>query len=264
MNLPLLTQDNLPTTANTIVEEAEPVAVGFAADADDLPVAVAFGTVEVNSDISKKAAFVLVDIETLGLDHAHDPVIEFGVRVVDKYLSELARKTWLVLPGVGLASFQGMFRESAEVVREMHTKNGLYEEICDTMEGQHANYSANFQSLMAWKWLTEDLGLKSGVYPMTGSSVHFDRRFIEEQLSIFGGFFSHRNIDISSIKELCKIFNPEIYAAMKNDPRFSAENKTHRPQEDIDATLAELQFYIDNFLFVEMFEDMDGQEELSI
>jgi len=225
----------------------------------------------VDDKIKSQAEFILVDVETFGLDYQHDPVVEVGLRVTDRYLRELARKTWLILP----EDLESAWNESSDFIKDMHTKSGLIEDlrklpsqgytIDDTSHpdyGKWANYSANFQSFDAYRWLTESLDLEMDKFPMTGSSVHFDRGMIESQLLVLSGFFTHRNIDVSTIKELCRRWNPDLYNAISKYPLLQKENQRHRPQDDLNGTLHELQFYFDNFFFVEADDEAEGQISL--
>jgi len=65
---------------------------------------------------------------------------------------------------------------------------------------------------------------------------------------VLNSFFTYRNIDVSTLKELCMRFNPDLYAAIKVE--FKKEDAKHRVLPDLDATLAEFRVYLDNFLFV--------------
>ena len=227
----------------------------------------------IDPSIKEQAAYVFVDVETFGLDYQCDPVVELGIRVTDKYLKDVTRKTWLILP----EDLEDAWRSSSDFIKEMHTKSGLIDDLrvlpkegytIDDVDhpdyGRYANYSANFQSYDAWRWLTESLDLEPGKMPMCGSSVHFDRSMIESQLLVLHGFFSHRNIDVSTVKELCRRWNPALYSRISKDPMCQKENQKHRPQEDLDGTIHELQFYFDNFFQVEMNDEAEGQFQLPV
>lgn len=45
---------------------------------------------------------------------------------------------------------------------------------------------------------------------MCGNSVHFDRAFLQAEASALELFFSHRNLDVSVVRELCKLWAPEL------------------------------------------------------
>jgi oligoribonuclease (3'-5' exoribonuclease) len=199
------------------------------------------------------AAFVVVDLETTGLDESQDLPLELGVKITDKDLKILAQNSWLIKPYGWQAALQ-----ANPVALDMHTKSGLVDELnatsyeFTTPEGQYMTRGYPQMSLLAWKWLTEILGLETDKYPMCGSSVHFDRKFTKEYLSAFDSFFTYRNIDVSTFKETAKIVAPGLYNEMQRDPRFDKKNTKHRVLPDIDATLAEFKVYLDQFIIKEL------------
>lgn len=194
---------------------------------------------------------VWVDLETTGLDEKFDVPLELGVKVTDLDLTVLHQESWYIREEGWLEKL-----ERNTLVREMHEKSGLIDELVGlpeyrrTPDGQIMSWGSNQAAFLAWRWLTEDLGLPSGEYPMAGSSVHFDRKFAERHLLVFNAFFTHRHIDVSTLKELAKRYRPDIYNAMKNDPRFDKKNAKHRGLADIDATLKELKQYLMDFLWL--------------
>lgn len=196
----------------------------------------------------KTDKFVIIDLETTGLDEKEDVVLEVGLVVVNNDLQIKAEKSWLILNDGWLPRLK-----ENPVVLEMHEKSGLVKDLLELQHIIECNPgvyipSPNLIALFMWRWLTEDLLLEAGVYPMVGSSVHFDRRFAHEHLIVGEGFFHYRNIDVSSVRALCSAFNPEVYEVLKSDPRFAKENSAHRALPDAHTTLEELRFYREHFL----------------
>ena len=219
-----------------------------------------------------KACYVVVDMETTGLDVHFDLPLEMGVGIFDGDLNELAMNSWLIRPDNG-------WRErldANEYVKDMHTKNGLIADITNLPEfyyetdaegKQHTmTYDLPMISYQVWRWLTEKCGLEANKFPMTGSSVgSLDRPFMRDYLPAAHGFFTYRSIDISSIKELCKRLNPKLYSELAASPLALDANKAHRVRDDIRASVAELKFYIDHFLNVQSKEvSVIGQAELPL
>lgn len=188
--------------------------------------------------------FIWVDLETTGLNPNGDIPLELGLRLTDLDGKEIARFTSLVAD-FGWKSLL----DYAPAVRNMHTESGL---IADLTNKSAEMGATNFETMLSFRsvdgharaWL-EDNCLQSKTFPICGSSVHFDREFIRVYFPQLFDFFTHRNIDISSIKELCKKLNPAVYAKLPDKlPGI------HRVQVDIDNTIQEYNFYRDNFLWV--------------
>lgn len=84
-----------------------------------------------------------------------------------------------------------------------------------------------------------------GTEPMVGSSVQFDREWLFVHAPEIFASFHYRNIDWSTVKELCRRYNPPVYAKID---RFTTKRELHRVLPDIEDSISEARFYIDNFL----------------
>ena len=196
---------------------------------------------------SELELLVLVDIETTGLNDVFDDdvVLEVGLKVVDLQLNVIGE--WSSL--VDNEDWRAKVARN-QFVFNMHTKSGLISAIDALYQGprQPCEYAPQLVALRALQWLTIDMGLPSGKLPAMGSSVQFDRDFLHREMIVLDNFFTYRNIDVSTLKELCMRYNPDLYAAIKND--FKKEDAVHRVLPDLDATIAEFRTYRDNFLFI--------------
>jgi len=79
--------------------------------------------------------------------------------------------------------------------------------------------------------------------PLCGNSIGTDRRFLQEYMPELEAFFHYRNVDVSTIKELAKRWNPEVIAAKEE------KAASHRAMDDIRESIAELVHYR-NHLFL--------------
>jgi oligoribonuclease len=79
----------------------------------------------------------------------------------------------------------------------------------------------------------------AGTVPLCGNSIGTDRRFLAAYLPEVDRFFHYRSIDVSTVKELCKRWYPEAYAAAPE----KAGN--HRALDDIRESVGELRHYRD-------------------
>jgi oligoribonuclease len=77
--------------------------------------------------------------------------------------------------------------------------------------------------------------------PLCGNSIGQDRRFLVKYMPKLEAFFHYRNLDVSTLKELAKRWNPEVHASFKKQQRHTALADVH---ESID----ELVHYRNHFL----------------
>eukprot|EP00483_Globobulimina_turgida_P003634 UN03640 len=69
--------------------------------------------------------------------------------------------------------------------------------------------------------------------PLCGNSIHADKRFLAIDMPQIVEYLHYRIIDVSTIKELCKRWYPQIYA---NAPRKKC---AHRALDDIKESIEE-------------------------
>lgn len=217
------------------------------------------------------AAYVIVDLETTGLEVDYDVPLELGIGIFDEDLNELTMNSWFIKPDGWREQLSGN-----PYVEKMHTVNGLISDLNALPDfyfqhwrgkgTQRLDFSVAMVSMLVWDWLTETCGIKADTLPMTGSSIgSLDRPFMRKYLPVAAGFFTYRSIDVSSIKELCKRHNTPLYNEMKLRPEFLDTNKKHRVRDDVRQTAKELKFYLENFLRVQPREvTVVGQMELPV
>ena len=81
----------------------------------------------------------------------------------------------------------------------------------------------------------------AGHSPMCGNSIGQDRRFMARYMPTLEAFFHYRNLDVSTLKELCKRWQPEIYKGFKKKSK-------HTALADIYESIDELKYYREHFL----------------
>ena len=81
---------------------------------------------------------------------------------------------------------------------------------------------------------------EKGRSPLCGNSISHDRRFLRRYMPELDAYFHYRNVDVSSIKELIKRWNPELLDGFK-------KSGGHRAMEDVLESIQELKFYRDKF-----------------
>ena len=171
-----------------------------------------------------------MDLEMTGLDPTRHVIVEMATIITDDDLEVIAEGPTLVVhqPESALA-------EMDKVVVSMHTRSGLLPEI-----------TASTTSLD--DAVAETLGFlrahipEPRTVPLCGNSIGTDRRFLAAYAPSIEEYLHYRSVDVSTIKELIKRWNPALLDAA---PR-KAEG--HRALDDIRESIAELRYYRDSFL----------------
>ena len=76
-----------------------------------------------------------------------------------------------------------------------------------------------------------------GTAPLCGNSIGTDRRFLDRYMHDLDTFLHYRSVDVSSLKELCRRWYPEIYQ------KRPGKSEQHRALDDIRESIEELRFY---------------------
>ena len=171
---------------------------------------------------------IWIDMEMSGLDPDNDRVLEVAIIVTDENLNTVAEAPVLVV------------HQSDDVLDRMddwntktHTKSGLVDRVkASTLtEAQVAAQMVAF--------LTEHVPPR--VSPMCGNSVHQDRRFMARHLPELEAYFTYRNLDVSTLKELARRWRPELMAGL-------VKHGKHEALADIQESIDELKYYREHFL----------------
>lgn len=173
---------------------------------------------------------LLVDLETTGLVPADEKILEVGLMVVTLDFTSVAQFHALIDP----PNFDPDDLE--ENVRSMHERSGLLKEV----DRSGRDLDDVEEALIEWY---DDLFGNDVQVPLSGSSVHFDVDFIKEHFVDFPDKVHYREINWSTVKELCRRYNPEVYK------KLPEARKLHRSLPDLQDTINEARFYVENFLF---------------
>lgn len=197
--------------------------------------------------------FVLIDIEATGLippEAKFDPLpIELGLMILDVDLDILDSKSWLIWDDGWSTRLQWMRDnpefESNALVLKMHDESGLWSEAMKY--GDRVDSVAELAGeFLQGHGITSALPIKERP-PLTGSSCQYDRGVLGLWMPNVLNHFHYRNIDVSTIKELCRVVNPGVYEKL---PEYTNKQEKHRVIPDLEDTREELGFYLDNFVIV--------------
>jgi oligoribonuclease len=164
-----------------------------------------------------------LDFETTGLIPDYDVPLEVATVLTDSELNELWAFTCPLKP----FRLEPLVKMSGEVA-EMHTLTSLFDRI--DASGRTLTYAQD-------QILERIRGMK---LPLGGSSVHFDRNFLTNYMPIVMLSVTHRNIDVSTIRQLVEWWYPD-------GEKFVPTGVKHRALDDIRNSIAELKFYREHY-----------------
>jgi oligoribonuclease len=174
------------------------------------------------------ANLIWIDLEMTGLVPETHRIIEIATIVTDGNLEVLAE-------GPAIAVHQ-----SAEALALMddwnvrqHGGSGLTQRV---ELSTFADADAERQTIA---FLSE--WVPPGKSPMCGNSICQDRRFLARWMPALERHFHYRNLDVSTVKELCNRWAPDVAKG------FTKES-AHTALSDIRDSIAELQYYRQHFL----------------
>ena len=171
---------------------------------------------------------IWVDMEMTGLRPEIDRIIEIAVVVTDSDLNPLAEAPVLVIHQPARV-MDGMDAWN----RATHGRSGLTERVGQSRLTEAHAQAQLIDFLRGW-------GLP-GKSPMCGNSICQDRRFMARYLPDLEGYFHYRNLDVSTLKELCKRWAPAIAKGFE-------KRSAHTALADILESIEELRYYRDNFI----------------
>lgn len=173
---------------------------------------------------------VWVDMEMTGLDPDTDRIIEVAVIVTDSNLNILAEG-----PVFAIHQSDAVLDRMDAWNKSTHGRSGLIERVKASTVTEADAETALVDFLKHF--------VQSGKSPMCGNTICQDRRFMVRGMPKLEAFFHYRNLDVSTLKELCKRWKPEIASGFK-------KHQKHTALADITESIEELRYYREHFIKV--------------
>ena len=173
---------------------------------------------------------VWIDLEMTGLDPERDVIVEIATLITNDELEIIAEGPDLVIHHSDEA-----LSIMNDYVRNMHETSGLLTEI------EQSSLSLEQAGIETLQFIQSHVQ-EAGSVPLCGNSIGTDRRFLIKAFPEIDNFLHYRCIDVSTIKELARRWNPDV---LTNAPK---KNGGHRALNDIQESVIELRYYRDHFI----------------
>jgi oligoribonuclease len=166
---------------------------------------------------------IWVDMEMSGLDPDQNRILEIAVVVTSPQLELLAEGPVLVVhqTEAHLATMDSWNKGT-------HTRSGLVDRVKASPLSESQVEQTMLDFLKAF--------VPAGKSPMCGNTIHQDRRFLLRYMPRLEAYFHYRNIDVSTIKELCRRWRPELLKGF-------TKKGAHTALADILESIEELRYY---------------------
>lgn len=198
-----------------------------------------------------RVPLLFVDLETTCLDERSPDarILEVGVALTSPDLDVIERASWVV--PFDTSTVRWMMGRADEWVLAQHSTSGLWDACTAACDGS-PRHSSHLGGLIGVWEAAEEWMIRhapDAAIPLTGSSVHFDYRWLREFNSPLlkavdpetGGYVNrtHRLPDSSSTREWLARWAPHIVAGAPGG------RKLHRVDPDIEDSIEEARYYRD-------------------
>ncbi len=177
--------------------------------------------------VKAKKALIWIDLEMTGLDTVRDEIIEIATIVTDDDLNILAEG-----PVLAIKVADTVLNNMDDWNKNQHGQSGLIDRVRRSNVTLADAEVATLEFLAKW--------VDKGVSPMCGNSICQDRRFLARQMPDLEAYFHYRNLDVSSVKELCYRWRPDVANSYQ-------KGGTHLALDDVRDSIRELRHYREHF-----------------
>jgi oligoribonuclease len=171
---------------------------------------------------------IWLDLEMTGLYPDSDRIIEIGLVITNSALDIVAEA-----PVIAVHQSDAVLGGMDDWNKNTHGRSGLIERVRASTISEAEAEATMVAFLEQW--------VPKGISPMCGNTVCQDRRFLARYMPRFEGWFHYRNLDVSTLKELAKRWNPEVLKGIK-------KVGAHTALADILESVVELRHYRETFL----------------
>lgn len=171
---------------------------------------------------------VWLDMEMTGLEPENERIIELAMVVTDSDLVTIAESpVWVVHQSDAQLDAMDDWNKAT------HGRSGLIEKVRASTLDEAAVEAAALAFMQEY--------VPQRATPMCGNSIGQDRRFMVRYMPQLEAWFHYRNLDVSTLKELCRRWMPEVAKGF-------VKKADHTALADIRESIEELKYYREHFI----------------
>jgi oligoribonuclease len=171
---------------------------------------------------------IWIDMEMTGLVPERDRIIEVALVITDSQLNTVAEApVWVVRQEEAVLAGMDSWNQST------HGKSGLTAKVRASVQDEAAVEAE------ALAFLAQHVPAKAS--PMCGNSICQDRRFLARWMPRLEDWFHYRNLDVSTLKELCRRWQPDLMKGIPKEGR-------HEALADVTESIMEMKYYREHFI----------------
>ena len=171
---------------------------------------------------------IWLDMEMSGLNPESERILEIAIIVTDGQLNTIATApVWVVHQEDAVLDAMDAWNKGT------HGRSGLIDKVKAAIQDEAAVEVECIAFLKQY--------VKAGIAPMCGNTIGQDRRFMAKYMPKLEAYFHYRNVDVSTLKELCKRWYPELLKGF-------TKKQAHTALADIEESIEELKYYREKFI----------------
>ena len=171
---------------------------------------------------------IWLDMEMTGLDPERERIIELAMIVTDVNLVTIAESpVWVVHQSAAQLDAMDDWNKAT------HGRSGLIAKVQASTLDEAGVEAAALAFVQQY--------VPKETSPMCGNSIGQDRRFMVRYLPQLEAWFHYRNLDVSTLKELCRRWKPEVAKGF-------VKKSDHTALADIRESIEELKYYREHFI----------------
>jgi oligoribonuclease len=173
--------------------------------------------------LNNRENLIWIDLEMTGLSPEDNRIIEIATVVTDKDLTVLAEG-----PVYAIHQTDEILAGMDEWNTRQHGLSGLTERV------RASSVTESEAEQRTLEFLRQHM--EQGASPICGNSICQDRRFLIKHMPELAAFFHYRNLDVSTLKILVKLWMPALSSGFE-------KQSVHLALADIHDSIRELRFY---------------------